>query len=381
LGVLVLILSGCSGGQRSLASANVVAALSGDLDEGFARAYEPIPFEFPRDHGAHPQYRTEWWYYTGNLEDDRGNQYGYQFTIFRSALTPEMSVRESNLATNQVYLAHFALTNVRSQRHVSFERYSRGDGRLAGAEGEPVFRAWLEDWQVEEIEPGVLQMAVAARSDEGEEYALELLLQETRLPVKHGNSGLSRKGPEPGNASYYYSLVGLETSGSLTWSGDSVSVSGVSWMDHEFGTSALSKNAVGWDWFSVQLDNDYVLMFADIRTDEGGRVNEMEGTLVRADGTQTTLGVEDVRLDVLGQWTSPQTGIVYPSTWRAVLPEHGIDLEITPLVRDQEMTLNFLYWEGAVSAIGTADGEPVRGNGYVELTGYGEEGQIQPFRR
>ena len=288
LGVLLMLLSGCSGSQQSFASANVVAALSGDLDEGFARAYEPIQFEFPRDHGAHPQYRTEWWYYTGNLEDDRGNQYGYQFTVFRSALTPEMPVRASNLATNQVYLAHFALTDVRSQRHINFERYSRGDGELAGAEGEPAFQVWLEDWLVEEIEPGVLQMTVAAKSVEGEEFALDLILEETRLPVEHGDLGLSRKGPEPGNASYYYSLVGLETSGSLIWAGDSVSVSGVSWMDHEFGTSALSKNAVGWDWFSMQLDNGYVLMLADIRTEEGGRINEMEGTLVQADGTHTS---------------------------------------------------------------------------------------------
>ena len=213
------VLAACAASEPSYAGADVVANLSGNLDEGFARAYEPVEFEFPLDHGAHPEYRTEWWYFTGNLQDERGDQYGYQFTVFRNALTPEVPARESNLATNQIYLAHFALTNVQAQEHVSFERFSRGDGDLSGASGEPSFQVWLEDWSVVEVEPGVHRMTVSATSEEGEEFALDLMLQETRAPLLHGDPGLSQKGPEPGNASYYYSLVGLESAGTLTWSG------------------------------------------------------------------------------------------------------------------------------------------------------------------
>lgn len=371
-------LSGCTAAdQTHFASANVVASLSGPADDAFARAYAPIDFVFPRDHGAHPDYRTEWWYYTGNLADGAGQQYGYQLTFFRSALTPALPERASDLATNQIYMAHFAVTDVAADDHRSFERFSRGAGGLAGATGDPTYAVWLEDWAVRQIEPGVAQLQASA-AVEGRRIALDLTLRETQTPVLHGNRGLSQKGPEAGNASYYYSLVQLESAGTVTFQGEPVAVTGVSWMDHEFGTSALSANAVGWDWFSIQLDNGAVLMFAQVRTADGGVIPQFEGTYVTADGAQQPITVGDLTLTARAAWTSPRTGFTYPAGWQVTIPGLAIELVVEPLVADQEMEVSFVYWEGAATIAGTIAGEAVQGVGYVELTGYGQQaGQYQ----
>lgn len=376
--VILMSLSACNNAdQTRLVSANVVASLSGPADEAFARAYEPIEFVFPRDHGAHPEYRTEWWYYTGNLTDSAGNQYGYQLTFFRSALTPDLPERTSDLATNQIYMAHFAVTNGAANDHQSFERFSRGAGGLAGATGEPAYAVWLEDWAVRTIEPGITRLQASAPGDGGD-VALDLILRETRPPVLHGKQGLSQKGPEAGNASYYYSRVQVETTGTVTSQGETVEVTGLSWMDHEFGTSALSANAVGWDWFSMQLDNGAVLMLAQVRTGDGGVMPQFEGTYVTADGAQETITAADLTLTALAQWTSPRTQFTYPSGWQVAIPRLNIALTVEPLIQDQEMAVSFVYWEGAITVAGTIADETVQGIGYVELTGYGQgAGQYQ----
>ncbi len=376
--MVVVSLSACnSADQTRLVSANVVASLSGPADEAFARAYEPIEFVFPRDHGAHPEYRTEWWYYTGNLTDSTGNQYGYQLTFFRSALTPDLPERTSDLATNQIYMAHFAVTNGAANDHQSFERFSRGAGGLAGATGEPAYAVWLEDWSVRTIEPGVTRLQ-ASTPGEGGDVALDLTLRETQAPVLHGKQGLSQKGPEAGNASYYYSLVQVETTGTVASQGETVDVTGRSWMDHEFGTSALSANAIGWDWFSMQLDNGAVLMLAQVRTSDGGVMPQFEGTYVAADGVQETITAADLTLTSIAQWISPRTQSTYPSGWQVTIPRLNIALTVEPLIQDQEMEVSFVYWEGAVTIAGTIADQPVQGVGYVELTGYGQgAGQYQ----
>lgn len=341
-------------------------------DAGFARAYAPIAFAFPKDHGAHPDYRTEWWYYTGNLTADDGTPFGFQLTFFRSALTPAMPERASSLATNQVYMAHFALTDGQRRQHESFDRYSRGAAGLASAANDPSYRVWLEDWSVETIEPGVYGLVARADAEDGP-VALDLVLRETRPPVLHGDRGLHQKGPEPGNASYYYSLVGLETTGTVTSAGRVFNVSGASWMDHEFGTSALTTGAVGWDWFSVQFDNGAILMVYEIRMADGSVNPDVKGTLIWPDGTQQGVTEHDFVLTSTGSWTSPRTGITYPSGWTLQFPELAIDLTIQPLIADQEMNVSFVYWEGAVDVTGAMRGAPVTGRGYVELTGYGEQ--------
>ncbi len=371
----VLLLAGCSSPAQTVVSANVVEAMSAPSGENYARAYEPIDFQFPRDHGPHPDFRTEWWYYTGNLTGDAtgeaGSQYGYQLTFFRSALTPAMAERASDLATNQVYMAHFALTDGARGEHESFERFSRGAGGLAGAQGEPAFQVWLEDWSAVELEPGVVQLRAAAEGAQGP-IALDLTLRETRPPLLQGDRGLDQKGPQPGNASYYYSLTGLESSGVITSAGRAIPVSGVSWMDHEFGTSALAAGAAGWDWFSLQLDNDAVLMLYQIRGGDGAPL-QAKATLAWPDGRQEALGAEAFSLTPVGEWRSPRTGFVYPSGWQLTLPGQAAALTIQPLIADQEMDVSFVYWEGAVTAEGEWGGAPVTGRGYVELTGYGDQ--------
>jgi predicted secreted hydrolase len=376
--IILLSLSGCnSAGQTRFASANVAAVLSGPVDVAFARAYEPIDFVFPRDHGAHPEYRTEWWYYTGNLTDSAGHRYGYQLTFFRSALTPVLPKRTSDLATNQVYMAHFAVTTGAANDHQSFERFSRGAGGLAGATGDPIYAVWLEDWSVRAIEPGVARLQ-ASTPGEGGTIALDLTLRETRPPVLHGKQGLSQKGPAAGSASYYYSLVQIETTGTVTTQGETVDVTGLSWMDHEFGTNTLSANTVGWDWFSIQLDNGAVLMFAQVRTADGGVMPQFEGAYVTGDGVHETIRSDDLKLTPLAQWTSPRSQISYPSGWQVEIPRLAIALTVEPLIADQELAVSFVYWEGAVTIAGTLADQAVQGVGYVELTGYGEgAGQYQ----
>jgi predicted secreted hydrolase len=360
-----------------MASANVVEAMSGPADEAFARAYEPIVFDFPRNHGPHPEYTTEWWYYTGNLTDAAGGLYGYQLTFFRSALSPDAPARSSDFATNQIYMAHFAVTSGPASQHHSFDRFSRGAADLAGATGEPTYAVWLEDWRAEQMgpEPDRFRLVAQAEGPQGR-VGIDLILDRDRL-LLHGDRGLSQKGPEPGNASYYYSLVRMPTEGTLTFDGQTIPVSGLSWKDHEFGTSALSGDALGWDWFSVSLDNGVVMMFAEIRTRSGTPQDIFEGTLSYPDGRQFVIRQGDFELTPLESWRSPRTGITYPQGWQVRFPAHAIDLTIRPLIPDQEMNVAFVYYEGSTLIEGTVGDEPVRGRGYVEMTGYGEVGGYQ----
>ena len=212
--LVVIVSTNFADAQRN--SASVSDTLSNKADEGFARVLEPMTFQFPRDHGAHPEYQIEWWYYTGNLRTDDGKAFGYQLTFFRFALTPQMPERTSHFATNQVYMAHFAVTDTANGEYFCFERRSRGAGGLAGATGDPTYKVWLEDWSATEVESRTMHLHVASTSDLIEtepQIGLSLNLRQTRPPILQGDHGFSQKGPELGNATYYYSLVGLETTG------------------------------------------------------------------------------------------------------------------------------------------------------------------------
>lgn len=368
------ILAACTASaQTPVVSANVVEAMRAPDSELYARAVEPYEYVFPRDHGAHPEYRTEWWYYTGNLETEAGEPLGFQLTFFRSALSPSMPERASDLASNQVYMGHFAVSDGRSDQHFSFDRYSRGAGGLAGAtvqEESPHYRIWLEDWSAEEVKPGVIRLRASSGGSE-DAVAIDLTLRETRAPLFHGDGGLHQKGLEAGNASYYYSLVGLETEGTVTTPTGPVSVTGQSWMDHEFGTSALSDDVLGWDWISLQLDNGDKLMLYQFRMKEGATPIPTESTLLRADGAQRILHGDEYSIVALDTWTSPRSGITWPMGWHVSIPDEGYDLTLQPLFADQEMDVQFVYWEGAIGAQGTHNGEAITGKGYVEMTGAG----------
>jgi len=332
--------------------------------EGYARVTTPLGIEFPRDHGPHPAYLTEWWYYVGNLESADGRRFGFQLTFFRRALTPEAAARTSDWASNQVYMAHFALSDIGGQQFHAFDRYSRGAAGLAGAQAEP-YRVWLEDWSVEGIGPQTERLR-AQQND----LALDLTLTWGKPPALHGEAGLHQKGPEMGNASMYYSLTRLPLQGTITVNGQAFAVTGGGWMDHEFGTTALGERAIGWDWFALQLDDGRELMVYQIRRDDGTIEPQSSGSLIEADGRVQHLTGSEVRIDVLDTWQSAASGGRYPARWRITIPTFGLTLTVTPRQADQELRLAQTYWEGAVAIQGDSRGQPLSGQGYVELTGY-----------
>jgi predicted secreted hydrolase len=349
------------------ASISVAGALRTANDQGYARALEPRPFHFPEDHGPHPEFRTEWWYYTGNLATREGRQLGFQLTFFRSALAPQMAQRSSEWASRQAYLAHFTVTDVDGQRFRSFERWNRGALGLAGAQGSP-FRVWLEDWSAQ-ARSGAMRLRAM---EDG--AAIDLLLQQGKPPVLQGDRGLSRKSDEPGNASYYYSLTRMPAAGTIRVGGERFEVAGLAWMDREWSTSALGKDQVGWDWFALHLSDGRDLMLYQIRRRNGSddRVDpSSSGTVIGARGETKHLELSDFEIQVLDRWQSPR-GASYPAGWRLRIPSERIDLRIEPLLADQELDVSFRYWEGAARIEGTSLGKPVQGRGYVEMTGYTE---------
>jgi predicted secreted hydrolase len=356
------------GVQASLAVREALGA--GDL-AGFTRALAPRPLSFPADLGPHPEFRTEWWYYTGNLETPAGRHFGFQLTFFRTALTPRTAGalrRASAWSATQLYLAHFALTDTAGRRFHAWSRLGREALGLAGARAAP-FRVWLEDWSAESAAPDGLP--VRLRAAEGD-VAIDLVLASDKPPVLQGDRGLSRKGPEAGNASYYYSLSRMSARGTVRAGGEALAVSGLAWMDREWSTSALGADLVGWDWLALQLDDGREVMVYRLRRRDGAADAYSAGALIAADGATRPLAWEEVTLDVLDHWTSPRSRVRYPSRWRLAVPAAALDLEITPRLADQELIVGTRYWEGAVRLEGTADGRPIAGRGYVELVGYGE---------
>ncbi|HLC06483.1 MAG TPA: lipocalin-like domain-containing protein [Anaerolineales bacterium] len=350
-------------------SSSLILAASQETPE-FARALKPRSFSFPTDHGPHLEYQTEWWYYTGNLDAENGDHYGYQLTFFRRGLTPGEEVRESDLATTQIYFAHFAITDVSARRHAVAERFSRGTLELAGASGDP-FSVWLEAWRVEALDANGDVVRLRASQDD---MQLDLTLRSLKPITLHGDHGLSLKGEAAGNASYYLSDTRMETKGSIVLGDRRVTVTGLSWFDHEWSTSALPAQAVGWDWFSLQLADGRDVMFFQIRNVDGSIDPSARGTLVEEDGTVRILSAADITLQRLDTWRSPETGGSYPTRWRLAVPSAGIDLTLEPWLEDQEMRVSFPYWEGAVRILDSAT-ERMIGQGYVELTGYAESMQ------
>lgn len=341
------------------------------LDESFLRVLGPIPLEFPQDLGAHREYLTEWWYYTGNLTSDEGRQFGFQLTFFRRGiLSPRLHPdRKSPWATGQVYLAHLALSDIDTGQFIFDERITREAINLAGATGSPL-KIWLYDWKIESTDPNVYQLAATTQR-----VQLSLIMEDVKGITLQGDQGFSPKGTQVGNASIYFSQTRLKTQGNITLDGRTHTVRGTSWMDHEFSTSALSENQVGWDWFALQLDNGIEIMVYTIRKANGAIDPFSSGKIIFADGSGLPLSFNQFEIQVLDTWQSPHSNAVYPSRWKISIPENRIELSVTPLMADQELNLSFIYWEGAVKIAGIFSGEPVEGRGYAELTGY-----AVPFR-
>ena len=348
-----------------LARAQATLRLLPAAPPAFARAVEPPQIRLPRDHGPHFEFQTEWWYYTGQLAAADGRRFGFQLTFFRRGLAPG-SPPAAGLATNQVYFAHFAVTDVGERRHASAERVSRGAAGLAGATAEP-FRVAVEDWSASGASADGSAVRLRARA---EGLVLDLELRASKPLVLQGDRGLSAKSGEPGNASCYVSYTRMAARGRIGADGAGLDATGEAWFDHEWSTSALGPGAVGWDWWSLQLDDGRELMFFAIRMQDGARAAASSGTLVAADGRTRLLAAADVEALALERWRSPSSGASYPARWRLRIPSEGLELEIEPLVADQEMRTSFTYWEGAVRVSGSARGRPLGGRGYVELTGY-----------
>ena len=329
---------------------------------------------FPRDHGAHPAYRTEWWYYSGNLTDGAGKRHAFMLTFFRSGVRPTHSPRpppRSRWALRDLYFAHFSLLDVSTKRHRYFERFSRGALGEAGAEAGNL-SVWLGKWSARgRMEGGRYLQEIFA---EAEGVMLRLRLRPRKPPVVHGKDGVDTKGEGRGRASHYSSFTRLAAEGEIAIDGRKAEVRGTAWMDHEFGTNQLAPGQAGWDWVSLQLSDGRDLMLYLIRTDAGARDPHSSGTLVEVDGRAKPFTSADFHFEGTGSWTSPRSGAAYPMGWRIRIPEEGIDLAVRPLAKAQELitegSTRVTYWEGGVTASGLSSGREVTGEGFVEMTGY-----------
>ena len=339
---------------------------------GFRQAGPGYTFTFPADHAAHPAYRTEWWYYTGHLWTPTGKRYGYQLTFFRHRVDSNgLAINPSKWFADHVYMAHMAITDETAKRFVYGEKLNRAALGLAGA-AEQRYHVWNEDWVAERLG------AVHHLSGEIPGYKLNLIVTPLKPPVLHGpeQDGLSQKGEGRGHASHYYSFTRLKTEGVLHTSAGVVEVEGLSWMDHEFGSSQLTESQVGWDWFSVQLTNNYELMLYHIRHKDGSIDPHASGTLIRPDGTSVHLRREDVQVQPHAQWKSPRSGAVYPQRWTIHIPTVDLTVHLQPVLAEQELVTDnstrITYWEGSVTVSGSMQGQVTGGFGYVELTGYAQ---------
>jgi predicted secreted hydrolase len=344
------------------------AVLGSDGADDYTHARAPHRFEFPVDHGPHSDFRHEWWYFTGHLDAQTGQRFGFELTFFRLALlapSQPISGGESRWRTKQLYAAHFAITDLERRAFHSTGRFARDALGLAGAGGVPL-RIWLDDWTL--TVPDDSRQPWTLRAHEAP-YRLELELRPDREPVLNGDAGLSHKSASSPAASYYYSIPRLTVRGTLGRDADSLKVTGTAWLDREWGSDGLAPDEPGWDWFALQLDDGSSVMFYSLRRTDRVRDPASAGTYVDASGVAHALRDQDVQVSVHGQWQSPRGG-VYPAKWRLQVPSLGLELQLHPLLADQELDTTPRYWEGAVDVIGTRSGAALRGRGYVELTGY-----------
>ncbi len=359
--ILLLLLLGF--GQIALASERAIVRDG----RGFALAVVPYAFHFPRDHGAHNAYKSEWWYYTGHLLSANHRRFGYELTFFRVGLHPgsrRLKAGESDWRGTQYFPAHFAITDATRHRFVYFEEYAR-EALGAGFASEARLEVRTNAWWLRGTNPMHLHAEKAGNGVDLEQFGL-------KAPAVHGMNGISRKAACRSCASHYYSMTRLRTSGTIKVAGETLHVSGKSWMDHEFGSDELLFDQSGWDWFSVQLDDGRDLMFYRLREKNGSVTAASSGSLIARSGLVQHLPLSAVRISSSGTWTSPHTGAVYPSGWRISVARAGIDVVLHPVESDQELanTQNGIsYWEGAADVNDPVSGHHL-GDAYVELTGY-----------
>jgi predicted secreted hydrolase len=352
-----------------------ILALIFALPSGFAQFKAALPgyhYQFPRDYFNHPDYQTEWWYYTGHLQTRDGRKFGFELTFFREGVSRDPG-STSNWDVRDLYLAHFAVSDLDGKKFFHAERTNRAGPGIAGAD-EPLDRVWNGNWRVVWAEGAENLTAIA------DQFAVELSLRPEKAPVIHGESGVSQKSAGEGHASHYFSETRLRTSGWLEIASQKYQVSGLAWMDHEFFTQQLAPDQAGWDWLSLQLDDHTELMLFHIRRKDGAIDPLSAGTFVDVQGNAHHLRANEFELEPAdsvqagGTWTSPETHAVYPVRWKVRVPSLAITLEASTPLPSQELTSNskFVpnYWEGAIFLAGSKNSAALRGSGYLEMTGY-----------
>lgn len=352
----------------------VMPSMSGVIAGDYLQVTGPCNFVFPEDHGPHPGYRTEWWYYTGNLKGKGQQRFGFQLTFFRRQLAPsgtrdQWPENASPWRTDQIYLAHAAVTDFTQGHHLQAERIARPVHGMAGAlKNGSTWTFKIHNWQA------VIAGDRHELKADTDAFAFDLTLASEKPIVLHGDEGYSRKGTAPEQASCYASFTRLSVGGTVSIGGVSHAVTGSAWMDHEFSTAPLDPGITGWDWFSLQLSDQTELMVYLLRNKDGSLHTASSGTHVGLSGETRHLDADDIRLRPVGHWTSPHSGARYPVRWKLSVPELAYTLEIRTEVAEQEMrtprSTNVSYWEGSIEINGARGGKPVTGVGYLEMTGY-----------
>ena len=324
-------------------------------------------YAFPRDHHPHPDFKTEWWYFTGNLTDESGRRFGYELTFFRQGIRPPNERRgtTSRFIVDDLKFAHFTVTDAAGKAFLFHEKASRGSFGDAGFDqGDRL--AWVDRWSLQMKSDGSFDLAAKATDAE-----IRLHLVPQKPPVVHGHYGISRKAQGAGHASHYYSITRLKTSGDVRVRREQFAVAGQSWFDHEWATNQLAPGQAGWDWLSVQFEDKTELMLYQMRLTNGKADPASSGTLVRADGSSVALTSGDFQMTPISFWKSTRTKANYPIAWRMAVPKAQLEVVIGPVLENQELVFSpLIYWEGAFDLVGTRAGEAIRGHGYLELTGY-----------
>ncbi|MEX2260776.1 MAG: lipocalin-like domain-containing protein [Bryobacteraceae bacterium] len=341
----------------------ILLALAASLLPGAGPSYRlALPgyrYQFPRDHFEHPEFRTEWWYYTGNVRNEEGRRFGFELVFFRQAQRRGASDNPSAWRVDDMYLAHLALTDIDGKRFFSHRRLNRAGPGIAGASLEKR-RIWNGNWSAQWQDDKQTLLAIAP------EFQFELRLRPLKQPVIHGRNGVSQKAAGAGRASHYVSFTRLAVDGRISLDGKNHRATGTAWMDHEWFTHQLGDDQVGWDWFSIQFEDGSDLMLVQLRKKDGSVDSHSTGTYVDGKGATKHLTSSDFRLHPVSFWKSSKTGARYPVRWRISAPALGIELEATAALDHQELAHGDTnYWEGSVIYNGTR-----KGAGYMEMTGY-----------
>lgn len=329
------------------------------------------PVELPRDLSAHRNSQTEWWYYTGHAETAAGNRFGFELVFFkRRTDLDKFSLVPLRVFGNPIYFAHFAITDYQHKNfRYSHRKSSNGLFDYPASASETHFHLRLGDWSLRESDGNHI-----LRASIGKDITFEATLKPTKKPILNGKSkdGISFK--DKGEASRYFSYTRMEMDGDIIWNGETEHFTGAAWMDREFGTWTPTENQKGWDWFSIQLDDETELMCYQLRNATNGISDYSSGVFIEKNGEYTPLEHKDFSIEPTGFWKSPRTKATYPSDWKIKVPKFDLDLTVTPIIQDQELdtrgTTMIVYWEGACEVQGKSGEKDVKGNAYVELVGY-----------